>query len=79
MNRAEAQRLAEYLIDGEHICPVCDEAVLSDHDGYCSDECRDTAAERAWEGHCERFYGGSAPYTMAEQSAAAFEQKRSGR
>lgn len=61
MTLAEVQRLAEYIIDGEHICPVCDEPVL--HDGNadcCSEACLTEALERQHEEWCERYYGGDA-------------------
>ena len=42
---------------------------------YCSDSCCDNAAERAYERHCEAFYGGDV-VTQREAYVAAWEQKQ---
>lgn len=42
---------------------------------YCSDDCRDNAAEGACERSMEDYYGGSGPKSMGEQLRAAYAQK----
>jgi len=58
------------MIRSANLCDRCDAPTANrenDYGEFICDDCEQNAAERAWDRHCESFYGGDGPLPLREQ------------